>query len=498
MGLPGPGTVSCFSEPFSTRPHQLMGSTMFSKKRNPPVDPEVRRRRRKIFWSKVGRRLLWFVAISFLLHSGLNIYASLCLNRELAKIRERGHPLSLGDLRPPAIPAGQNAADVYEKAFQAISLSAAEQVQISSHPSQNQQARDVGQINLRKIFLRNQQAMELARSASRMLRCNFPVNWEADDPAALNFPHFRKVRELGRLMTAHAVFQARNGNQEAALRDVVCVLRMAQHLSGEQTFIGFLVAASLESIGERGLADILAEGAITSEQAHRFEASIPNPDWESAFHKALLAERAWEITSFQILLRPNMGLISTMSGGESSVPRWLWLPIGLFWAPILKLDEIQTLRIWEYQINDPVFRQVPSPPGLAAEMDKRYQSIPQWAFFTRMLLPVFGRAAENRDYLYLRRAQREVALALAVEKTRTGNYPASLRELPPMMSRKLPLDLYSGHPFHYQRRKNWFLLYSVGPNRKDDGGQGPRGLPSKDRRHDDIAWGDVRRDENSD
>ena len=74
---------------------------------------------------------------------------------------------------------------------------------------------------------------------------------------------------------------------------------------------------------------------------------------------------------------------------------------------------------------------------------------------------------------------RGVQVLVALERFRAerGDYPQTLTELLPSFIDKLPMDPWSGEPFHYVRvdaKKDRvgrsFLLYSVGADGVDDGG----------------------------
>jgi len=64
-------------------------------------------------------------------------------------------------------------------------------------------------------------------------------------------------------------------------------------------------------------------------------------------------------------------------------------------------------------------------------------------------------------------------LALQAYKARHGAYPASVEELKTKLGWKLPKDPFSEKDFVYRRRDKGFILYSVGPDMKDDGGGRP-------------------------
>lgn len=64
-----------------------------------------------------------------------------------------------------------------------------------------------------------------------------------------------------------------------------------------------------------------------------------------------------------------------------------------------------------------------------------------------------------------------VELALEAHKMDRGSYPQSLAALNLQFAHGLPKDPFSGGDFVYRRQDDAFQLYSVGPDRKDDGGK---------------------------
>jgi hypothetical protein len=68
-------------------------------------------------------------------------------------------------------------------------------------------------------------------------------------------------------------------------------------------------------------------------------------------------------------------------------------------------------------------------------------------------------------------ARTQVFLALQACKERFGGYPASIQELKTRLGWKLPKDPFSDKDFIYRRQAKGFILYSVGPDMKDDGGR---------------------------
>jgi hypothetical protein len=64
-------------------------------------------------------------------------------------------------------------------------------------------------------------------------------------------------------------------------------------------------------------------------------------------------------------------------------------------------------------------------------------------------------------------------VAVAVERFRlaNGRWPGQLEELGPGFLSKVPTDPFDGQPLRYRRLKNGVIIYTVGEDRKDDGGR---------------------------
>lgn len=71
--------------------------------------------------------------------------------------------------------------------------------------------------------------------------------------------------------------------------------------------------------------------------------------------------------------------------------------------------------------------------------------------------------AQQRDLLGL-------AIALELNRQKTGTFPEKLDELVGVYIREVPVDRFASGPPIYRRENNGYVLYSVGPNGKDDGG----------------------------
>ncbi len=80
----------------------------------------------------------------------------------------------------------------------------------------------------------------------------------------------------------------------------------------------------------------------------------------------------------------------------------------------------------------------------------------------------------ERRIIYLQESVDLARVACNLERHRLalGEYPATLAALSPRFMETIPHDIIGGQPLHYHRTADGnFLLYSVGWNEKDDGGE---------------------------
>jgi hypothetical protein len=91
--------------------------------------------------------------------------------------------------------------------------------------------------------------------------------------------------------------------------------------------------------------------------------------------------------------------------------------------------------------------------------------------FVGLLLPALSVAFDAGERTVQQREAIEAVIALELWRRRHGAWPASLDELVPAYLPALPADRVDGQPLRYVVRDGQPVLYSIGRNRRDDGGQ---------------------------
>jgi len=124
-------------------------------------------------------------------------------------------------------------------------------------------------------------------------------------------------------------------------------------------------------------------------------------------------------------------------------------------------------------------RQEPFPERLKADALGRQlvaEALDKKLFVLDLLLPSLGRrtVVEAECLAQLRLGSTAVALEQfrAAHETR---YPVTLSELTPEYLSVALADPFDGQPLRYQRKGGGYVLYSIGPNLKDDAGERKQG-----------------------
>jgi hypothetical protein len=93
-------------------------------------------------------------------------------------------------------------------------------------------------------------------------------------------------------------------------------------------------------------------------------------------------------------------------------------------------------------------------------------------FLAALSVPNFTKALQTTANNQTLVNEAQIVCALERFHLAHGEYPETLDALAPQFMETIPHDIIGGQPLHYRRTDDGkFLLYSVGWNETDDGGQ---------------------------
>ena len=155
------------------------------------------------------------------------------------------------------------------------------------------------------------------------------------------------------------------------------------------------------------------------------------------------------------------------AGSWGSELRWNIPKIDILRRLVIKVDIIRLHRNMAQFYDE--FLEVVDKPYL--EFRKAPLNIPG-DFFGQRIVPrlIESRAEAARYRAHLNGTM--VAIALRLYRIERGDYPDNLDALVPAYLDSMPLDPFTGSPFHYEKAGDDFRLYGYGIDGKDDGGTG--------------------------
>jgi len=433
-----------------------------------------------------GGLILLVVVLVLAAYLGLRLTYGGRSRSALARLKASGAPTTWEQVIPPPVPDDQNAALLYVNvfAFRArskhgrvpISMGIPAEIALKKYlAASTRRERKALETEARQILAGNVNALASLRDAARLPKCRF--NRDYRNPMDARYPEYVTLKDLSLLASAQAVLRADGGDIRGALEAWSLNLPMLDHLGTEPTLFGSFSRYFMLGTAADALRPILQQSRPTPEQCRSLAQALGKVHLDTELLKELEAERT---TSLWILdyVRRNPQSLST----QGSSP---WIVV---WYPLFAdLDEAAMLGVWENQmalLRKP-YRQIAG--RLDTLESEQYSHVPGHAVITRAVGPRLGRQTMARDRAIARVGLMQIGLGLAAYRARQAAYPDTLAALRESLKWQVPQDPFSGRDFVYHRKGAGYLLYSIGPNLKDDSGtpasNDPSGKPLGD-----IVW----------
>jgi hypothetical protein len=315
----------------------------------------------------------------------------------------------------------------------------------------------------------------------------FPVRYDWDNPWAILLPHLAVIKRTTQLLRLKASAEVAAGQAEPALQDVLLMLRLAQASKDEPVLISQLVRVACLEITMQPLWEGLAARRWSDSQLQTLQAALESFDFLNDLSRSLQAERTWgnlTITLLRDRRTPNLSGFLLGTEEQKEPEAWIQKADRAFencpreWFEAEQRNFTQLYDELLLQGFDPVARRIypqvseENAHRLEKALSHRDTLLEKHLVFAKLLM-----VTPNKIHLKLAGAQgsadlARVACALERYQLRTGQYPQDLVALAPQFLSRLPHDLTSGQPLHYQRTGDGrFLLYSVGWNQTDEGGE---------------------------
>jgi hypothetical protein len=320
-----------------------------------------------------------------------------------------------------------------------------------------------------KYVAEDADALALMKEAAGRPYAWFNLNWS--DPPATLFPHLAKMRNLARFVGSAAIVASERGDQAEALDDLRVGFTMSRHVCPEPTLIDQLVCYAMDAIMVSAAEMVIGKGPLPEDKARALNEELGRVDYMAGMEKAMQMERCFGIYMFDQVRRHPKFIEQTVSPdiAQEVEVRWRLWAYAYLLRPLAYADERVYLEHMDRSaaMVGASWRETAGGPTVVPH---EKDNMPRWAVLSGVLTPMFSRASARRDQAMAMRALVGAAMGVEMYKQKTGKYPAGLAEVREV-GWKVGEDPFSGKELVYKVVGPTYLLYSIGPDLKDDGGK---------------------------
>ncbi len=429
----------------------------------------------------------------------------------IAQLKAKGEPMDLAQVLPPPVPPDQNSADTLRQAFALIDadpyllgtdyygvnmmkpIAPGKTMICSQQPDDKEWDVTNSWQDLRKAVDQNQKIFDLLRKTVARPDVDFGIQYDqgvaALDFKALGLPESKRAALW---LSAAIACDLHKGDTASAIENLRAMLAIAQALRDQRLIISELVRMAIVHIAVAANWEILQSPNLNNDELAQLE-----HDWQG-FNFTYSSEKAFEMERVTSGITTRRWRNSYSAFGNLNFPLSSGGNLATFWNSTKNRtefvawrywwsypDELQALKGYEAiitamrmaQTNGSIQNAIQYEDGELNELgltnldESLVLGEPDFQHLLSETIPVLG--AVMGHVMSAEAAQQIVITSIALKRyqLKHGNYPATLASLVPEFLPAVPLDPVDGKPLHYHPNADGtFLLYSVGPNGKDDGG----------------------------
>jgi len=334
---------------------------------------------------------------------------------------------------------------------------------------------------------------------------------QGDEMMGLFLPNVSEYRKLAYSLCWRAHFRARENRFEEAFDDIKSCYRLGRHLKRDTSLIEQLVGIAIQGLALQELRSILSQNCPDSALLAKLEQNFEQMTSNADFTISLKTERLCMYDEIQRcftedriggghLYFPRIREISKLAG--ESFPRKNrndtfgkifrgWLNV-IFTHP----NKQQTLKSIN-ELYDDYEKEASKTPvqrhAEKAQREKEFNELVSNNLFIGTLCPGLEKMVEINHRLPTDVRATQTIIAVLRYRQDKGQLPENLEQLVTTgYLKKLPIDPFGDKPFVYKRTGDNFLLYSIGSNFTDDGGEIARDNKGKAKKYTDegdwVFW----------
>ena len=285
----------------------------------------------------------------------------------------------------------------------------------------------------------------------------------------LDLSHHRSLREYARLLRAHAVVKAAEGDYSESIDDIIAGMKLGDTLVHEPTLMSQLVRIGIYGTMYGTVQRSVHGGELSPELFSTLMTHIDLADNRHAFAEGLMGEEWFGLHNFS-------DIQSTGRGNP------LGSAVIKIWRPWLNMNEASYAEMMNRTVATAELPYYEARPYLA-QIQEEVEMLPWTRRLSKIVLPALGGACQAQARHEAKLDLMQMGLVLEQYQAQHGSYPSTLDTIAPGLGGTVPVDPFTGDPYHYTPSDDSFQLYSAGINLTDDGG-----MQHDNPREGDIVW----------
>jgi hypothetical protein len=396
---------------------------------------------------------------------------ALALQRAAA--RREGIPLTPAELQPPSPPSTLDAAPVYARLMRGLRerpLDSRAEAIASGLGTQTAHTPEELAV-VRKLLDERREVMDLIHQAADKPQCVFRRDWALG--LGVVFPEQFFIRKAERLLKAESYFLAQEGRYPEAITNQARGFRLAEHVASDPTLIAYLVGLACDALTLDGMKEILYLAGPNAAVADQVRMAIATYRPRFSLRRVLRGEVLIDLVSIDTLRRAGPEGLAELLTGNSSARRRRPTPAerrlcNALWDAAAA-DYLRQMRRAFALTERPASARLSLFQQFDQQFAFRYSSSTNSP--VRLVLAILTEVYSRPVLSGMRSdARAEVVIAGAAVLAYKARHTVLSDRLEEALPQP-PLDPFSGEPLRYRREGDGFVVYSVGPGRKFDGGK---------------------------
>jgi hypothetical protein len=309
-------------------------------------------------------------------------------------------------------------------------------------------------------------------------------------------PTVQKCRELGSALAARATLRIGEKKYDEAWRDILACHRLGRLLTRSATLIETLIGFAICQVASDAALAYLDRAELSAEQAlQRLKELQALPPVAPLVKQIHLGERMMGLDTLQMIRRGGpTGLNLTFDPTRQPTVEERKALEKLDWTSAMRgankwYDRLSAAvqlkdrraREKEFDRLDEELKAITQKLGVRGDFTlveflrlvhtkgaEKAVGPTTGELLASLLLPRLRTVQQSHDRLAQGERNLVAAFALAAFRADNDRYPQQLKELVPRYLAAVPDDLFSGQALIYKPTQKGYLLYSVGPNGKED------------------------------